>query len=126
MKHKFVGFPDSRSGQQMLVYFCKIDNLYSELGFKVNMVHADPEFEKIRDSIQPMDLIVCEAGAHVKDVTRSSQTHAIPYRAILHVMTLALMWLVANTFNGHAECDGYTTILTMHEKFTPLRKNEPP
>ena len=100
----------------MLVYFCKVDNLYSARGFKVNMVHADPEFEKIRDSIRPMELIVCEAGAHVKEVERSvqtikngcrSQTHAMPYRALPRVMTRPLVRLVNNTLNGQPERDGY-------------------
>ena len=51
LKHRFMGFPDSRSAQQMIQYMRRVDNLYAARGFRINTVHADPEFEKIREAI---------------------------------------------------------------------------
>ena len=117
LKHRFVGFPDSRSAQQMIQYMRQVDNLYAARGFRINTVHADPEFEKIREAIRPMDLITCEAGAHVPEIERSvqtvkngcrSQTHSMPYRAIPRVMTRALVKMVNDNLNAQPARDGYT------------------
>ena len=95
----------------------QVDNLYAARGFRINTVHADPDFEKIREAIRPMDLITCEAGAHVPEIERSvqtvkngcrSQTHSMPYREIPRVMTRALVKMVNDNLNAQPARDGYT------------------
>ena len=116
LKHRYVGFTDSRLGQQMLTQIRKLDKLYSSRGFQINTIHADPEFEKIRDDIRPIDLITCEAGAHVPEVERStqtvkngcrSQTHSMPYRAMPRIMIRALVQLIIDELNAEPARDGY-------------------
>ena len=116
IKHRYVGFPDSRTGQQMIEQMKTLDNLYASRGFRIHAVHADPEFEKIREDILPMDLITCEAGAHVPEVERSiqttkngcrAQTQSMPYRAIPRIMTRALVKMVKDHLNAEPTRDGY-------------------
>ena len=116
LKHRYVGFTDSRSASQMLQQIRKLDQLYSSRGFRVTTLHADPEFEKIRDEVRPMNLIVCEAGAHVPEVERStqtvkngcrSQTHSMPYRAMPRIMIRALVQMIIDELNAEPARDGY-------------------
>ena len=77
-----------------------IQKKYHARGFRIIQLHADLEFEKVREDILPIRLMTCGKDDHVPEVERSVQTqknenravcHAMPYRCLPRIMIRELI-----------------------------------
>ncbi len=62
--------------KEVLPMLKQIRNLYHHRGFKIVMIHADPEFEPLRDSLieQKISLNICGTNEHVPEAERGIRT----------------------------------------------------
>ena len=90
-------------------------NLYSSRGFEIPDIHADREFECIRNDILPVALNTTAADDHVGEVERSIRTikerircdiHELPFRRITRVMTKELVNKATQDLNRFPPGDG--------------------
>jgi AAA ATPase containing von Willebrand factor type A (vWA) domain len=86
LQHRWVCFPESRSMKHMKKNFDMLRRVYHSRGFRVVTVHADEEFEKIRNHMLPSRLITPNPGGHVPEVERSIRTLKEGCRAAIHGM----------------------------------------
>ena len=107
-----VVFPESRSLKEMKKNFDILRHMYQSRGFRIIMVHADEEFEKLRSHMLPSRFITPDPGAHVPKVERSIFTlkegcraviHSLPYSKFPKEMICGLIrkvMLIQNAFPG--------------------------
>jgi len=85
-----------------------IFNFYNARGFNIEYLHADHQFDCLRESIRPTVLYISAAGEHVPEVERSIQTiesncralyHALPFQLLPRIMTRSLVRHVVRTMN---------------------------
>jgi hypothetical protein len=90
----------SRGKRTILDEFRRILRLYQPRGFRVRDVHADNEFECIRDDIRPIELDIVPADSHVGEVERSVRTlkertrctvHGLPYKRLPKLMVREIL-----------------------------------
>jgi hypothetical protein len=65
--------PDQKK-ETMIKETKKIIELYEQQGFKIMDIHADNEFECIRDDIRPVEMDTVPVDEHVGEVERSIRT----------------------------------------------------
>ena len=106
INYRTVSFPLSRSKTVILDQLKQIYQIYNSRGFKITNIHADIEFNKIREDIRPVRLHTCGVDDHVPEIERSIQTqknenrsvcHAMPYKCIPRIMVRELI-LQGNEF----------------------------
>ena len=85
----------NRAKATMLKETRSIINLYHARGFTVNDIHADSEFECIRNDILPTDMNIVPADSHVGEIERSVRTlkerirstvHGLPFKRLPKLM----------------------------------------
>ena len=98
--YRTVDFPISRSRTSMKHLINDVQKKYHARGFRIIQLHADLEFEKVREDILPIRLMTCGKDDHVPEVERSVQTqknenravcHAMPYRCLPRIMIRELI-----------------------------------
>jgi hypothetical protein len=106
INYRTVSFPLSRSKPIIVEELKKVYQKYNSRGFRITDIHADVEFEKIRNDILPVRLHTCGVDDHVPEIERSVQTqknenrsvcYAMPYKCFPRVMVRELV-SQGNTF----------------------------
>ena len=102
-------FPvDNRNKETMLECAEQICNQYLQRGFELRAIHADNEFECIRDEVSPVRLDVVTANGHVPEIERSIRTmkedartvvHGMPFRRLPKVFVKHLVQFVTKNLN---------------------------
>ena len=96
-------------------------NLYEARGLSVRDIHADNEFECIREDIRPVELDVVPADSHVGEIERSNRTmkehlrttvHGLPYKRLPRRMIVALMSDAARCLNQFPWANGISDTLS--------------
>jgi hypothetical protein len=94
-QHRIVSAVPDRNKKHILKHIDNAFKLYHSRGFRVCDVHADCEFECIRQQILPCKLNVVAADAHVGEVEWSIRTikernrttvHGLPYKRLPKLM----------------------------------------
>ena len=86
IKYCTVFPPLSRSGPAMMKEFKAIFQVYNTRGFRVIEVHAENEFEKVKQDLLPVRLCTVGTDEHVPEVERSVQTQKNENRAVCYAM----------------------------------------
>ena len=102
-------FPvDNRNKETMLECVERVCNQYLQRGFELRSIHADNEFECIRDDVSPVHLDIVTANGHVPEIERSIRTmkedartviHGMPFRRLPKVFVKHLIQFVTKNLN---------------------------
>jgi hypothetical protein len=93
----------------------KIIQLYEQRGFQVMDIHADNEFECIRDDIRPVNMDTVPVDEHVGEIERSIRTtkertrctiHGLPYQRYTKAMIIDLVNTCTRSLNQIPAQDG--------------------
>jgi len=96
-------------------------NLYQSRGLVVRDVHADNEFECIRDDIRPIDMNIVPADSHVGEIERSIRTikerlrscvHGLPFKRLPKLMITHLVSDVVRCLNQFPRKNGVSDSLS--------------
>ena len=96
-------------------------NLYEVRGLRVRDIHADNEFECIRENMRPVELNIVPADSHVGEIERSNRTmkehlrttvHGLPFRRLPRRMIVALMSDAARCLNQFPWANGISDTLS--------------
>ena len=88
---------------------------YNSRNYVITDVHADHEFQCLREEIRPIDLDVCAPDDHVYEVERSIRTvkervrctmHSFPFKRIPRVMVRAVVEKAVKNLNQFPAKDG--------------------
>ena len=88
LQFRTVEYIASETHESILSSLQKVINIYEKLGFNIEYVCADKQFESVREDIWPIHLKISAVGEHVLEVERSIQTvkgdiwmryHSMPY-----------------------------------------------
>jgi hypothetical protein len=79
-----VSFVPNREKPTILSELLSAVHTYTSRGFRVRDVHADNEFDCVRDDILPIALDVVPADSHVGEVERSIRTMKERLRSCVH------------------------------------------
>jgi hypothetical protein len=90
LQHRWVCFPESRNTRLMKRNFDAIRRVYHSRGFRVVTVHADEEFEKLRNHMLPSRLVTPDPGGHVPEAEWSIRTLKEGCRAAIHGMPFSV------------------------------------
>ena len=105
----------SRSKHNMLHELRRVLQLYHNRGFIVTNIHADSEFEYIREDIRPIELTTTAANEHVGDIERSIRTmkegikcivRSLPFKRYTKLMLNRLVTYVLRNRNQLPATDG--------------------
>jgi hypothetical protein len=105
----------NRKKDTMLKETKRVVNLYEHRGFEIMDIHADNEFECIRDDIRPIELDIVPVDEHVGEVERSIRTikerarctiHGLPYRRYPKAMIIDLVHASVRSLNQVPAQDG--------------------
>ena len=100
---------------------------YNRRGFQVVDVHADKEFECLRESLDTVSLDICGPDEHVPEVERSIRTmketmratvHGLPYRRLPKLMIVELVELATRCLNSFPKEDGVSEYMSPHSIVT--------
>ena len=80
-----IPIPD-RTRRTILKHLPRIIDMYTQRGFVVRDVHADSEFECLRDALSPIALDTTTTNTHVGEVERSIRTIKERVRTTVHGM----------------------------------------
>ena len=118
--------PD-RTKETMLSFVRKSIAEYTKRGFEVVDVHADKEFECLRDLLEDASLEICGPDEHVPEVERSIRTmketmrataHGLPYRRLPKLMITELVAMATRCLNGFPKDDGVSEHMSPHSIIT--------
>ena len=82
--------------------------MYQERGFTVAGIHANKEFQCIKEAIHPVPMDVITTNSHIPEVERSirmikehcrTTIHGMPFHRLLRVMIRQLVWHVGLCLN---------------------------
>ena len=111
----------NRSKKVMLSELFRVFQIYESRGFKIANLHADAEFECIRNEILPIELTTTAADEHVGDVERSIRTikealrciiHSLPYKKYTKLMINKLITYVLRNRNQLPARNGISDCLS--------------
>ena len=100
---------------------------YTRRGFEVVDVHADKEFECLRESLGNVSLEICGPDEHVPEVERSIRTmketmrataHCLPYCRLPKLMIVELVAMATRCLNGFLKDDGVSEHMSPHSIVT--------
>ena len=112
-----------RTKETMLSFVNKSILEYTARGFEVVDIHADKEFECLRESLGNVSLEICDPDEHVLEVERSIWTmketmqataHGLPYRRLPKVMVTELVAMATQCLNGFPKEDGVSEHMSPH------------
>jgi hypothetical protein len=132
-----VNHVDDRSKASLVKHVDNIFRMYCSRGFVITDLHADMEFECIRQHVHSVNLNVAAAGAHVGEVERSIRTikernrttvHGLPFKRLPRLLVQEIIKHSTTCLNQLPADDGVsgtmspTTILTgkPHPNFNHL------
>ena len=116
-----------RTKETMLSFINKSVLNYTGRGFEVVDVHADKEFECLRESLGNVSLEICGPDKHVPEVERSIRTmketmramaHGLPYRRLPKLMVTELVAMATRCLNGFPKEDGVSEHMSPHSIVT--------
>jgi Zinc knuckle len=112
--------PD-RSKKTILREATAVINLYTARGLHVCDIHADNEFECIREHIRPVDMNIIPADSHVGEVERSIRTikerlrscvHGLPFKRLPKLMITHMVADAVRCLNQFPWKNGVSTTLS--------------
>ena len=112
-----------RAQETMLSFASKSIHEYTRHGFEVVDVHADKEFECLRESLGNMSLEICGPDEHIPEVEHSIRTmketmrataHGLPYRRLPKLMVVELVAMATSCLNGFPKDDGVSENMSPH------------
>ena len=121
-----VAVPD-QAKETMLSFVNKSIFEYTKRGFEVVDVHADKEFECLRESLGNVSLEICGPEEHVPEVEHSIRTmketmrataHGLPYRRLPKLMIAKLVAMATRCLNGFPKDDGISEHMSPHSIVT--------
>ena len=74
MKFRTVAAVRSRRKQILLNEAKTVLNLYESKGYNITDIHADKEFQCIREEMRPVELNICATDDHVPEIEMSART----------------------------------------------------
>ena len=74
MKFRAVALVASRHKRVLLEELKTILNLYDKKEYNISSIHADQEFNCVREDVRPRELNVCATDDHVYEIERSIRT----------------------------------------------------
>jgi Cobalamin biosynthesis protein CobT (nicotinate-mononucleotide:5, 6-dimethylbenzimidazole phosphoribosyltransferase) len=121
LNHRWASFPKTRSLSEMKSNLNQLKRIYHSRGFRVVSIHADEEFEKLRNHMLPSILMSPNPGGHVPEVERSIRTlkegcraaiHGMPYRVYPKEMLRGLIRKVILMANAFPSEHGVSNVLS--------------
>jgi hypothetical protein len=121
IQHRIVDAVPDRTKVTIIKHLNKVLRLYHSRGFTITDLHADNEFECIRDHILPINLNTVAADGHVGEVERSIRTikernrstvHGLPFRRIPKLMVREIVKHSVTCLNQLPADDGVSDTLS--------------
>ena len=121
MKFRTVASVPSRAKVVLLSELKSVLNFYESQDYVITDVHADHEFQCIREEIGPIELDVCAPDDHVHEVERSIRTvkervrctsHSFPFKRIPRVMVRAIVEKAVRDLNQFPAKDGISNSMS--------------
>ena len=121
-----VSVPDWTK-ETMLSFISKSIAEYTKRGFEVMDIHADKEFECLRELMGNVFLEICGPDEHVPEVERSIRTmketmrataHGLLYCRLLKLMIAKLVAMATHCLNGFPKDDGVSEHMSPHSIIT--------
>jgi Reverse transcriptase (RNA-dependent DNA polymerase)/Zinc knuckle len=121
IKHRFVVPVTDRTKATMLKHVTSAIKLYQVRGFNVTDIHADVEFECLRQHLMPINLNIAASDSHVGEIERSIRTikernrstvHGLPYKRLPKLMVKEVVRFSVNCLNQLPAEDGVSTTLS--------------
>ena len=90
----------NRKKETLLKETKSVINLYQHRGFQVMDIHADKEFECLKEDLRPININIVGADEHVHDIEHSIRTvkdrvrstvHGLPYKRYPRIMMIKLV-----------------------------------
>ena len=113
--------------ETMLSFTNKSTLEYTRCGFEIVDIHADKEFECLRESLGNVSLEICGPDKHVPEVECSIRTmketmrataHGLPYRCLPKLMIVKLVAMATRCLNGFPKDDGVSEHMSPHSIIT--------
>ena len=124
--HQAVAVSDCTK-ETMLSFTNKSILEYTRCGFEIVDIHADKEFECLRESLGNVSLEICGPDEHVPEVERSirmmketmrAMAHGLLYRRLLKLMIVKLVAMATRCLNGFPKDDGVSEHMSPHSIVT--------
>ena len=121
-----VAMPDCTK-ETMLTFANRCMLEYTKHGFEVADIHANNEFECLREKFENVSLEICGPNEHVPEVERSIRTmketmrvtaHGLPYQWIPKLMVVELVAMATHCLNGFPRDDGVSDHMSPHSIVT--------
>ena len=121
-----VAVPD-RTKETMLTFANRCMLEYTKCGFEVADIHANKEFECLRETLGNVSLEICGPEEHVPEVKQSIRTmketmrataHGLPYWRIPKLMVAELVAMATRCLNGFPRDDGVLDHMSPHSIVT--------
>jgi hypothetical protein len=121
VQHQIAQPVANRSKSILIKHINKVFNLYCSQGFTIVDLHADHEFECIRDDILPVLLNVVVADSHVGGIEQSictikernrSTVHGLPCKHLPNLIVKELVGHSVIYLNQPMPDDGLSTTLS--------------
>jgi hypothetical protein len=99
----------------------EVVNLYTNRGFRVNTILADPEFRPMQNDIPGAQMHCCGADEHVPDIERYIRTvkdrvrsryNSLPFARIPRIMLIQLVKTAVFWLNSFPSADGVSDVLS--------------
>ena len=116
-----------RTKETMLAFVNKSMLEYTRHGFEVVDVHADKEFECLRESLGNASLDICGPDEHIPEIKRSIRmmketmqvtAHGLLYRCLPKLMIVELVAMATCCLNGFPKDDGVSEYMSPHSIIT--------
>ena len=116
-----------RTRETMLAFANRSMLEYTKRGFEVADIHADKEFECLREKFENVSLEICGPDEHVPEVEQTIRTmketmrvtaHGLPYRRIPKLMVVELVAMATHCLNGFPRDDGVSDHMSPHSIVT--------
>ena len=116
-----------RAKETMISFANKCMLEYTKCGFEMVDVHADKEFECLRESLGNVSLEICWTDKHVPEVkcyirtmkeTMQATAHGLPYRCHPKLMVVELVAMATHCLNGFPKDDGVSEHMSPHSIIT--------
>ena len=110
-----------RTRQTILRELTTAINLYTSRGLTVRDIHADNEFDCIRETIRPIELNIVPADSHVGEVERSIRTikerlrscvHGLPFRRLPKLMITHIVSDAVRCLNQFPHATGISSTMS--------------
>jgi len=111
----------NRKYKTLLSCFQDVENLYTSRGFVITNMHADLEFECLKQSILPVQLHLTSQGEHVPEVERSIRTlkdrcrtiiHSLPYKLYPRLLLRGLVYFACMSVNWIPSTNGISSTIS--------------